>query len=371
MATELPSASRSNSGVAARVSRHTSPANSAAPIRTSHGQARGDGLRRGIAAGERQDHTAEQSGEQNRSEEVGRGQHRGELAQRDERVLGQQQPQDQQHQRPDQHQRQGLGPATTVGPWHVDVAVANRVDQGGRPHHQQQGRPGDDGEQEPADQVARAMSPPVLARRSLADQRRERQPRDQVDPEDRTPSAERDQRCPVQRSEQCAQLLYGTHDAERKAAPVGGVQVSDQRQRDGNESAAAEALEEAAEHDDGQVMSAGGHGRPEGEAQHAGEQHRAPAVQVGQSAHQRQQRDVAEQEPGDDRRCLLQLVGRQADAVHDVGQHQHDHVGVGRGEEYGEAGQDEAPALPTGSAGGTDADGLAVVAQADGQGALL
>ena len=60
-----------------------------------------------------------------------------------------------------------------------------------------------------------------------------------------------------------------------------------------------------------------------------------------------QHRDVAEQEAGDDRRGPLELVDRDADRRHHVGQREHHDIGVDRGErDGGGAEAEEQPGPP-------------------------
>ena len=168
-----------------------------------------------------------------------------------------------------------------------------------------------------------------------------------------------------------ADLLDGGDDAERHAAALDGVEVGDQGQRGRHQPAAADALQEPAGDHAGQVVGQGGDQRPDREDHQRRHEHRHPAAQVGDPADQRQHRDVAEQEAGDDRRRPLQLVDGDADAAHHVGQREHDDVGVGRREGHGDRGQAEqqprAPRRSTRSRGGDVLLG-AVVVEADGVG---
>ena len=68
----------------------------------------------------------------------------------------------------------------------------------------------------------------------------------EVDPEDVAPGAEGEHHGAVQRADDAAELLDGADDAERDAAPVGGVEVGHQGERHRDQAAAADALEEAA-----------------------------------------------------------------------------------------------------------------------------
>jgi hypothetical protein len=63
--------------------------------------------------------------------------------------------------------------------------------------------------------------------------------------------------------------------------------------------------------------------------------------QVGQTPEQRQGGGVTEQEAADDGGGPLQLVEADADPGQDVGQREHDDVGVGRSDQDGQRGEDD------------------------------
>ena len=85
---------------------------------------------------------------------------------------------------------------------------------------------------------------------------------------------------------------------------------------------------------------------PSAKTTQGADQHRHPAAQVGDPPDQRQHRDVAEQEPGDDRSGALQLVDAEPDARHHVRQREDDDVGVGGGERDRDRGQPEQEPRP-------------------------
>ena len=80
---------------------------------------------------------------------------------------------------------------------------------------------------------------------------------------------------------------------------------------------------------------------PSGEHDQRHHQHRQAAAQVGDPTDEREHGDVAEQEAGHDRRGPLELVDRDADAGHHVGQREHHDVGVGGRERDGDRGEAE------------------------------
>ena len=115
-------------------------------------------------------------------------------------------------------------------------------------------------------------------------------------------------------------------------AALDGVEVGDQGQGRRHQAAAADALEEAPDHHRGHVVGQCGEQRAGGEDDEGGDEDRHPAAQVGDPADERQHRDVPEQEAGDDRCGLLELVDGHADRGHHLRQRQDDDVGVGGGE---------------------------------------
>ncbi len=100
----------------------------------------------------------------------------------------------------------------------------------------------------------------------------------------------------VQRAEDRADLLHGADDAEGDAAALRWVEVGDQREGRGHESAGAHSLEEPAGDHARQVVGRGGDQRAEGEDDQRADQDREPAAEVGDPPDQRQHGDVAEQE---------------------------------------------------------------------------
>jgi hypothetical protein len=94
--------------------------------------------------------------------------------------------------------------------------------------------------------------------------------------------------------------------------------------------------EEPARDDAGHVVGDGGDQRAEREEDQRHHQHGHATAQVGDAADEREHRDVAEQEPADDRRCALELVDRHPDPGHHVGQREHHDVRVGGGERDGD-----------------------------------
>ena len=150
-----------------------------------------------------------------------------------------------------------------------------------------------------------------------------------VEPEDRAPLRDDEHQGAQHRAEDRAELLHRPHDAERHPAPVGGPQLGDDRQRRGDQAAAAHALHHPARDEDRQLDGERGDDRARHEDAEAGEQH-APAVdEVGDTADERQDGDVAEEEAGDDGRGPLEGVDAHADPAHHVGEGEDDDVGVG------------------------------------------
>ena len=154
----------------------------------------------------------------------------------------------------------------------------------------------------------------------------------EVDPEDVAPGAEGEHDGAVQRADDAAELLHGSDDAEGHAASFGRVEVGDQREGHRHQSAAADALEEATDHQAREVVRRSGHQRAEGEHHERRDQDGGSSTEVGDPADQREHRDVPEQEAADDRCGSLELVDAEADRAHHVGQGEHDDVGV-RGRE--------------------------------------
>ena len=144
-----------------------------------------------------------------------------------------------------------------------------------------------------------------------------------------------------QRPEHRSRLLDRAHDPERDRAALRRPAVGDQRERGGHQSPGADALQAAPGDGRSERVSRGREQRPEGEQQEAADEDRRPAAEVGQSAEQGQGRGVAQEEAADDRRRPLQLVEPDADPGQDVGQRQDDDVGVGRGDEDGQRGEDD------------------------------
>ena len=83
--------------------------------------------------------------------------------------------------------------------------------------------------------------------------------------EDRPPVGDRQHQGAEQRADDAAELLHRRDDAERDAAPVGGVEVGDQGQRRRHQPAAADALEEPAGDHAGQVVGERGDQRADRE----------------------------------------------------------------------------------------------------------
>ena len=73
----------------------------------------------------------------------------------------------------------------------------------------------------------------------------------------------------------------------------------------------------------------------------AREEHALAVDEVRHPADERQHRDVAEEEAGDDRGRPLEGVDAHADAAHHVGEGEDDDVGVGGGEGDGDRGRRE------------------------------
>ena len=163
----------------------------------------------------------------------------------------------------------------------------------------------------------------------------------EVDPEDVAPGAEGEDHGAVQRAEDAAELLHGSDDAEWHPAPLGGVEVGDQRERHGHEATAAHALEEATGHQAAEVVRRCGDQRAEGEDHECCDEDGGSAAEVGDPADQREHRDVPEQEAAHDRGGSLQLVDVEPDRAHHVGQGEHHDVGVGGRERHGYGGQAE------------------------------
>ena len=124
-------------------------------------------------------------------------------------------------------------------------------------------------------------------------------------------------------------------------APVGGPELGDDREGGRHQAATADALHHPAGDEHRQVGGQRGDGRADDEDPQAGEQHPLPVDEVGDPADERQHRDVAEQEAGDDRGRPLQRVDADADPAHHVGEGEHDDVGVGGGEGDGDRGRRE------------------------------
>ena len=175
---------------------------------------------------------------------------------------------------------------------------------------------------------------------------------------------------PYSGPEHAAQLLHRAHHAERDAAALRRVHVGHQGERRRHQAATADALEEPAGDHAGQVVRRRGDQRAEGEHDQRPDEHRHPAAQVGDPADQRQHRDVAEQEPGDDRGRPLELVDGEPDPGHHVRQGQDDDVGVGGREADGDRGERQqrpGPARPEASRSG-DVLVDAVLVEVDGVG---
>ena len=171
----------------------------------------------------------------------------------------------------------------------------------------------------------------------------EHQPDGEVDQEDRPPVGDREDQGAEQRPDDAARLLDRRHDPEGYGAALDGVEIGDEGQRGRHQAAAAQALQEPAGHHRRHVVGERGDQRAEGEDHQRGDQHRHPAAQVGDPADQRQHRDVAEQEAGDDRRGALELLGGVAHRAEHVGQRQDDDVGVRGGERDRDGGQGQQP----------------------------
>ena len=150
-----------------------------------------------------------------------------------------------------------------------------------------------------------------------------------VQPEDVAPRPEREDDRSVERPDDAAELLYRADDPERQAATRRRPQVGHQGEGRRDETAAADALDEPAGDDAGQVVRRGRDDRADREHDEAAEQDGDASAQVGDASDERQHGDVAEQEAGHDRRGPLELVEVEPDRGHHVGQRQHDDVGVG------------------------------------------
>ena len=170
---------------------------------------------------------------------------------------------------------------------------------------------------------------------------RQHHPEQGVDPEDRAPVGDDEHEGTEHRAEHRAQLLHRADDAERHAAPVGGPELRDDRQRRRHQAASPDALHDPAGHEHRQLGGQRGDHGTDHEDPEAGQQHPLPVDEVGDPADERQHRDVAQEEARDDRRRPLQGVDADADPAHHVGEGEHDDVGVGGGEGDGDRGRRE------------------------------
>ncbi len=153
-----------------------------------------------------------------------------------------------------------------------------------------------------------------------------------IEPEDVAPVAERQHDGAVERPEDAAELLDRADDAERQPAPGWRPHVGDQREGRRYEATAAHALDEATSNHAVEVVGGGRYDRADREDQHRAEEHGDAAAQIGNAADQGEDADVAEQEPRQDRRRLLQLVDVKTGRAHHVGQREDDDIRVGGGE---------------------------------------
>ena len=153
-----------------------------------------------------------------------------------------------------------------------------------------------------------------------------------VEPEDRPPVGDREDRRTQQRPEHAAELLHRADHAERGAAAPRRPQVGHQGERRRHQPAAAHALQHPTRDQHRQLHGAGGDHGADDEHRQGTEQHPLPGHEVGDPADQREHGDVAEQEARDDGGGPLQGLDPQPHPGHHVGQGEHDDVGVSGGE---------------------------------------
>ncbi len=198
-----------------------------------------------------------------------------------------------------------------------------------------EGQPADDPREHPEDRRDHPWTLRHTATRH-DDRTGEDDSRRRAEPEDGAPVGDREHRGAEHRPEDGPELLHGADDAERHSTTAGRPEVGDEREGRRDEAAAPGALDDPPRDEHRQLGGQRRDDRPDDEDTEAGEQHPPAVDDVGDPADQRQHRDVAEEEPGDDGRRALQRVDADADAAHHVGEGEDDDVGVGGGERDGD-----------------------------------
>ena len=330
------------------------------------GSGRGEDLHLGVRRGEREDHPRQGEGQQHRAGHVDLLEERTPGPQVEQRGLGSQAPHHEEDGQPDGDDRQRGQPAAAAGDRDEGQAQGDVGGESGRLEHDQQpGGHGPAGQEHPwpVRRPCGGVATGGPACGAAPDHGQQHQGDGQVDPEDVAPAAEGEHHRAVHGPHHVAELLHRADHAEGYAALPRGVEVGHQRQRRRQQPAGADALQQAADHDRGQVVGRRGHQRAEREHHQRAHQRGQPTAQVRDPTDQREYGDVAEEEARDDRRAALELVGREVRGRHHVRQRQDHDVVVGGREGDGHGGQAEQQPATPGGAGLQGLPGALAVAQ--------